>query len=125
MINKCSAVVLAVDKIVEEEILLLVSGVKVKCFASYCPRKIEVGETYEVEFEIVLPEGDFVLAAEAPVETLIEMTGDGFSCALYGFLDGSVFRSFVDFTEQDIHYDYPELNERFVKVNVDRIDVAF
>lgn len=78
-----------------------------------------------MEFEVVFPEGDFVVAAEALAETLIEMTEDGFSCALYGFLDGSVFRSFVDFTEQDIHYDYPELNERFVKVNVDRIDVAF
>lgn len=42
VINKYSAVVLVVDKIVEEEILLLVSGVKVKCFASYCPRKMRL-----------------------------------------------------------------------------------
>lgn len=36
-----------------------------------------------------------------------------------------VFRSFVDFSDQEIHYDYPRLNGRFVKVKVDRIDVSF
>ncbi|MGV8888539.1 MAG: hypothetical protein ACOH2P_11030 [Pseudomonas sp.] len=125
MTNKYAAVLLAVDQIVEEEILLLVNGVKVKCFASHCPEKIEVGESYEVEFEIVLPDDDFIVAIEKTTGTPIEMTGDGFSCTLYGYLDGSIFRSFVDFTDQEIHYDFPELNEKFVKLKVERIDVAF
>lgn len=64
-------------------------------------------------------------AAEEPITTLIEMKDDGFSSALYGYLDGGVFRSFVDFSDQEIHYDYPRPNERFVKVKVDRIDVSF
>ena len=125
MTKKCAAVVLAVDPNVEEEVLLLVNGIKVKCFASYCPAKIEVGESYEVEFEIVLPDDDFIAVAEKRADSLIEVIGDGFSCFLYGYLDGSVFRSFVDFIDQEIHYDYPALNEKFVKIRVDRIDVAF
>ncbi|KAA0975876.1 hypothetical protein [Pseudomonas sp. ANT_J28] len=125
MTKRYEAVVLAVGPVVEEEVLLLVKGLEVKCFASYCLSKIEVGETYEVEFDLVLADTDVVAAAEEPITTLIEMKDDGFSCALYGYLDGGVFRSFVDFSDQDIHYDYPHLNGRFVKVKVDRIDVSF
>ncbi|UVL42696.1 hypothetical protein LOY55_11605 [Pseudomonas sp. B21-040] len=125
MTKKYEAMVLAIGRVVEEEVLLLVKGLEVKCFASYCPSKIEVGETYQVEFELVLPDNDVVAAAEEPLPTLIEMIGNGFSCALYGYLDGSVFRSFVDFSDQDIHYDHPHLNGQFVKIQVDRIDVSF
>ena len=125
MTERYKVVVLAVGQIVEEEVLLLVNGLEIKCFASYCPSKIVVGETYEVEFELVLSDTDVVAATEEPLTTLIEMIGSGFSCAIYGYLDGSMIRSFVDFPDQDIHYDYPHLNERYVKINVDRIDVSF
>jgi len=125
MTKRYEAVVLAEGPVVEEEVLLLVKGLEVKCFASYCPSKIEVRETYEVEFDLVLADTDVVAAVEEPITTLIEMKDDGFSCALYGYLDGGVFRYFVDFSDQDIHYDYPHLNGRFVKVKVGRIDVSF
>jgi hypothetical protein len=117
--------VLEVCPVVEDEVLLRVKGLEVKCFASYCPSKIEVGEAYEVEFDLVLSDNDVVAAAEEPITTLIEMEDDGFSCSLYGYLDGGVFRSFVDFSDQDIHYDHPHLNGQFVKIQVDRIDVSF
>ncbi|MHC8384110.1 hypothetical protein [Pseudomonas sp. LB3P14] len=85
-----------------------------------------MGETYEVEFDLVLPDNEVVIAAaEEPITTMVEMKDSGFSCALYGYLDGSVFRSFVDFSDQEIHYDHPHLNGRFVKIQVDRIDVSF
>jgi hypothetical protein len=125
MTKRYEVIVLAVDPIIEEEVLLLVKGLEVKCFASYCPSKIEVGETYEVEFDLVLPDNDVVAAVEEPITTLIEMEDDGFSCALYGYLDGGEFRSFVDFSDQEMHYDYPQLNGRFVKIQVVRIDVSF
>jgi len=111
--------------VVEDEVLLRVKGLEVKCFASYCPSKIEVGEAYEVEFDLVLSDNDVVAAAEEPITTLLKMKNGGFSCALYGYLDGGVFRSFVDFSDQEIHYDYPRLNGRFVKIQVDRIEVSF
>ncbi|RON58914.1 hypothetical protein [Pseudomonas frederiksbergensis] len=125
MIDKYVVIVLAVSLIVEEEVVLLVNGVEVKCFTSCCPEKIQVGRSYEAAFEIALPNDDFITVAEKRPDSLIEVIGDGFSCFLYGYLDGSVFRSFVDFMDQEIHYDYPALNEEFVKVRVDRIDVSF
>ncbi|UWF51036.1 hypothetical protein NYP20_08770 [Pseudomonas sp. N3-W] len=125
MIKKYDVVVLAVGEIVEEEVFLLVNGVKVRCFASCCPSRLQVGESYEVEFELVLPDDVFVVLAEESSATLIEMPDDGFACTLYGYLDGSTFRSFVDFADQEIHYDYPALNEKFVKIKAYRIDVSF
>jgi hypothetical protein len=125
MTKRYEAVVLAVGPVVEDEVLLLVKGLEIKCFASYCPYQIEMGETYEVEFDLKLADNDVVAAADEPITTLIEMKDDGFSCALYGYLDGSVFRSFVDFSDQEIHYDYPHLKGRFVKIHVVRIDVSF
>jgi len=124
MTKKYEALVVEVDEVVEEAMVMLVEGVLVKCFASYCPFKIEVGKQYVVEFEMVLPEGSCVVAAKGR-DAKVEMIGCGFSCVISGYLDGDVFRSFVDFMDQEIHYDYPHLNERYVEVTVERIDVAF
>lgn len=124
MAKKYEVVVVEIDKVVEEAVVLLVNGVTVKCFASYSPFKIEEGKIYEVEFEIVLPESVNVAASQDAC-VKVEMIGDGFSCVLAGYLDGAVFRSFVDFSDQEIHYEYPQLNEKFIEVTVDRIDVAF
>jgi hypothetical protein len=37
MTKRYEAVVLAVGPVVEDEVLLLVKGLEIKCFASYCP----------------------------------------------------------------------------------------
>ena len=124
MANKYYATVLAKGKIVEEELLLLVNGVEVMCFAGYCPERIFEGQSYTVEFDIDLPDADYAVATEIKT-TLYEIVGDGFSCMLYGYMDGSIFQSFIEFNDQEIYFDYPELNDKFVKIEVDRINVAF
>lgn len=77
MNKKYDAVVLEIDDAVEEAVLLLVNGVIVRCFASYCPLKIEVGMHYGVEFELVLPDDVTVLESQGkcPKVTMID---DGF-----------------------------------------------
>ncbi|MDI3355518.1 hypothetical protein MO767_14310 [Pseudomonas sp. UYIF39] len=124
MTKKYSALVMEIDEIVEEAVVLLVNGVIVQCFINYCPFKIEVGKTYEVEFEMVLPDS---VGMEVSQDEYVgvEMEDDSFSCVVAGYLDGAVLRSFIDFDAQDIHYDYPFFNQKFIKINVIRIDVAF
>jgi hypothetical protein len=124
MTRKYVALVVSIDDVVEEEVVLLIGNVEAKCFVNYCPSKIEVGKQYEVELEMILPDKGAVIAAAEKIKA-IEMIGGGFSCVLYGYLDGSVFRTFVDFEDQEIHYDYPEFNEQYVKIAVNRIDVSF
>ncbi|RIJ09532.1 hypothetical protein DXT77_16440 [Pseudomonas sp. 91RF] len=116
--------VVEIDHFVDDAILLVVGGVEIRCFASYSPSKIEVGKTYEAEFEMVLSGEEFVSPTQCE-KMQIKMLGSGFHCEVYGYLDGEVFRSFVDFMDQDIHYEYPHLNGQFVKINADRIDVSF
>ena len=124
MTKKYEALVVEVDEVVEEAMVLLVEGMLVKCFASYCPFEVEVGKQYLVEFEMVLPEGSCVLAAKG-CDRKVEMIGCGFSCVISGYLDGDVFRSFIDFMDQELHYEYPYLNEKYVEVTAERIDVSF
>jgi hypothetical protein len=118
------ALVIEIDKVVDEVVTILVEGITVRCFASYCPMRIEVGKTYEVEFEITLPDELCVLAVSRE-SSQINMIDNGLSCDLSGFLDGSTFRSFVDFHDQDIHYEYPHLNEHYIQIRIQRIDVIF
>ncbi|ABA73493.1 MULTISPECIES: hypothetical protein [Pseudomonas] len=124
MTKTYKALVVEIDPYVEEAILLVVEGAAVRCFVSYSPSEIEVGKTYEVEFEMVLSDEECVSPAQCE-KAQIKMLGSGFPCEIYGYLDGEVFRSLVDFTDQDIHYEFPHLNGQFVKINADRIDVSF
>lgn len=124
MSKKYDALILGVDSVVEEAVLLLVNDVVVRCFASYCPIKIEVGMHYEVEFDLVLPDNVTVLESKE-MSVKATMIDEGFSCVIVGFLDGAIIRSFVDFPDKEIHYECPELNERFIEFRVNRIDVSF
>ncbi|WP_025113329.1 hypothetical protein [Pseudomonas sp. H1h] len=124
MIRTYKALVVGIDPVVEDAIELVIEGFSVRCFVSYSPSKIEVGGTYEVEFEMLLPDEECVSASEYKKKQ-IERIDDGLSCDIYGYLDGEVFRSVVDFADQDIHYEYPRLNGHFIKVSADRIDVSF
>jgi hypothetical protein len=40
------ATVVEIDEVVEEAIVLLVEGTRIRCFVSYCPVKIELGKHY-------------------------------------------------------------------------------
>ncbi|PMQ08471.1 hypothetical protein PseAD21_24490 [Pseudomonas sp. AD21] len=123
MTRKYKALVVGIDPVVEDAIDIVVEGFSVRCFVSYSPSKIEVGGTYEMEFEMLLPDEECISATECKKKQ-IEKLNNGLSCDIYGYLDGDVFRSVVDFADQDIHYEYPHLNGHFVKVSADRIDVS-
>ncbi|MFJ5256262.1 hypothetical protein ABV589_24010 [Pseudomonas sp. HOU2] len=124
MTKTYKALVVGIDQFVEDAVDLVVEGFSLRCFVSYSPSKIAVGSTYDVEFEMLLPDKECVIATERENQQ-VEMLDGGFSCDIYGYLDGDTLRSFVDFSDQDIHYEYPHLNGRFVKVSADRIDVSF
>lgn len=113
-----------IDPIIEEMVVLTVQGVTLRCFASYCPSVIEVGKTYQGEFEMVLPEDVCISTCETH-QTRIEMLGDGFPCEIYGRLQGDSFESVIDFSDQGIHFDFPHFNGKFVKITAQRIDVSF
>lgn len=116
--------ILAIDDLVEECMTILVCGNVMKCFVNYCPSIVAVGETYLVDITIDYSEP---LQIEKSVDTNVvpEKIGNGFSYYLHGILEGETFRSFIDFPDDDIHYDYPELVGKPVKIEADRININF
>ena len=124
MDKKYKVLILEIDDVVSEEVVVLVQGIAVKCFGSYCPFIIEVGKEYTAKFDLGLPDSDCVVSASVPAK-LVENLEQGFSCVVSGYLDGATFRSFVDFNDMELHYDYPSLNETYVSVRVNRINIDF
>jgi len=116
--------ILAMDDQVEDCVTLHTCGVTVECFVNYCAYIVAVGETYLAE--LTIDYSDPIQIELAPeTNALLEKNGDGFGYYLYGALEGGTFRTFTVFSDEDIHFDYPELAECFVKIKVDRINVSF
>jgi hypothetical protein len=124
MNNETKAKILAMDDQVEDCVTLHTCGVTVECFVNYCADIVAVGETHLAELTIDYSDP---MQIELPPETnaLVEKNGDGFGYYLYGALEGGTFRTFTDFSDEDIHFDYPELAGRFVKIKANRINVSF
>ncbi|MDL2186204.1 hypothetical protein P5706_18630 [Pseudomonas sp. ChxA] len=122
--NVKNALVVAINELVEEEITLLIEDTVITCFASHCPYEIVVGKTYCVEITLNLSES-YEAHKTPTTHVLAKRMGSGFSHALYGMLSDDTFQTFTLLNGEGIHYDHPDLNDSFIKIIVDRIDVAF
>ncbi|NVZ70921.1 hypothetical protein [Pseudomonas costantinii] len=122
--NYKKAQVLAINELVEEEVTLLIDGTTIICFASYSPYEIEVGKIYDVEITLNLSE-HYEIRKLNSNEILVERVGSSYSYALYGMLSQSKFQTFTLLNDEEIHYDYPELNDCFIKLTVERIEASF
>lgn len=124
MTNVKSAKVLHISATNEEHVTLLIDGHTVECFTNSCLYEIEIGSTYEIELTIYLFDS-YKIERTPPTDVFLEKTAKGYGYFLYGVLRNDVFSSFTDLHDEDIHYDYPELNDHFIKLEVHRIDANF
>lgn len=122
--NVKQAQVIAINELVEEEVSLLIDKTILTCFVSDCRYEIEVGKTYDVELTLNLSE-HYEAHKTPTTQILTEKVGNGFSYTLYGTLKNGAFQTFTLLSDEGIHYDHPDLNDSFIKLTVDRIDVAF
>lgn len=118
------AQVVALNEHVEEDVTLLIDGTIVNCFVSFCPYQIKVGNTYDVELTINLSD-DYEVSKVDEVDRMAEQTGRGYAYLLFGRLCGEMFHTFTPLSDQDLHYEHPELNGQFIRLEVERIDVSF
>jgi hypothetical protein len=124
MNNTIEVRILAIDDDMEDCMSLLIGGNIVECFVNYCASMVVVDETHLAELTIDYSD-PVEIEASPESNTLLEKNGNGFGYYLYGVLKGGTFRTFIEFPDEDIHFDYPELEGRFVKIKVDRINVSF
>jgi hypothetical protein len=108
----------------EEDATLLINGLSIECLINSCPYAIEIGKTYPVELTLFLSD-TYMISRAKKTDPPVKKSSKGYTYFLCGTLKNSVFESFTNFDDQDIHYDHPELNDQYVKLEVDRIDVNF
>ncbi len=118
------AKILKLNGNIDEDVTLLIEGAIINCFISSCPYEIQVGDTYDVELVINLAD-DLKIERVEPRKILIERMDHGYSYLLYGNLRNDIFLSFTALNAEGIHYDHPECNDQFIKLEVERIDVSF
>ena len=122
--NYKKAKILKLNDNIDEDVTLLIEGIVINCFISYCPYEIQVGDTYDVELMMNLADDLKVERVELR-KILIERLGHGYSYLLYGNLHNDILLSFTALNAEGIHYDHPECNGQFIKLEVERIDVSF
>lgn len=122
--NHKKARILALSEHVEEDVTLLIDGTVIYCFISYCLNEIEVGKSYDVELVLNITD-DYEIKKVEPRKTLAEKTGRGYSYFLYGELRNDIFSTFTLLNDEGVHYDHPDCNDHFIKLEIERIDVAF
>lgn len=115
---------LKLNEAIAEEVTLLIGDEVVECFASYCPYELEVGRVYSAEISLNLSQSYEVLEVE-PTDVRAVKKGRGFSYYLYGYLNGEEFMTFTTLFDEDVHYEYPDLNNKFICLEVERIDASF
>jgi hypothetical protein len=108
----------------EEDVTLLIDGTTINCFTSYSPKKIKIGQTYDVEITLNISE-NYEIQKVAPQKQLIESTDRTYAYFFYGELRNDSFYTFTLLNDEGVHYDHPDCNDHFIKLEVERVDVAF
>ncbi|MFK3774189.1 hypothetical protein [Pseudomonas sp. NPDC089406] len=122
--NKTLIKILKLNPDDENEATLEIGGFPIRCFIGHCPNAINEGEEHLVELTMYF-EDDYK-AVEAPErQPYMKNTNNGFSVEIAGHLDSNSLRSITILDDEDIHYDHPELNDKFIIVYADRLQVDF
>ncbi|NNA67921.1 hypothetical protein [Pseudomonas gessardii] len=122
--NLKKALVVAINEHVDEDVTLVIDGITVNCFASVYPYEISIGNTYDIELTLTLTE-NYEIQSVTSIDRLVEKKGNGYAYFLYGKLCNDIFNTFTVFHGEEIHYEHPELNDQFIKLEVSRIDATF
>lgn len=119
-----SAKLIRINENDENHATLLINGLYIECLVNSCPYEIEIEKTYLVELTLFLSDS-YMISRAKQTDLPVEKSSKGYTYILCGTLRNGVFESFTNFDDQDIHYDHPDLNDQYVKLEVDRIDVNF
>ncbi len=124
MTKKYKVQIKSLNKDIEEEVVLELNGVELTCHASYCPYKLGVNEFYEVEFEGVVFD-DYLVEESRTQKTELRQHGDSYQYSAYGKLVRNVLHSVIEIEDDELLSDYGYLDGKYVRMNIDRLDVSF
>jgi len=118
--------VIGLNDSIEEEVALQIDGVRLTCFASGCPYRIEEGKSYPVQLELLILDDYEVI--ESPDEAGADFveTGEGFAYLVRGKLNGRYLEAGgLVFEDEVLRREFGYLDGKRVTVKADRINVEF
>lgn len=124
MNNIKKALLIKTSEHIDEEVTLLIDGSTIVCFANVCPYELKAGKTYSIELKLNLPD-NYSTIESSHREIPIEKIGKGFAYNLYGELHDDEFHTFTVLFDEGVHYDHPAPNNKFIRLQVERIDASF
>lgn len=111
---------------IEEEVTLILEGTEITCFATFCPYEIEEDHTYLVSFGLfIIDDYNYIVEEIDEEKFALQRIGDGFSYWIIGLLKNSVLYSVIPFYDEALLDEFRLLNNKFIRMRVDRIDVSF
>lgn len=113
-----------IDEDVEEAVTLQFNGVRVVCFAGFCPYPIREGELYPVSTALTIFD-EYKLCESNDRYPSLSQIGNSFSYMVTGLLSGDVLDAGIKFLDEVFLSDYGYLNGKMVSLRVDRINVEF
>jgi hypothetical protein len=114
----------AIDPIVEEEVTIVVDGIELVGFVSYCPYAIEAGKTYLASIDITVLNDFEIKEIDQPVKEF-QHIGSGFAYYIRGILrPGGILDSGITI-QDELLVDYAYLYNKYVEIQVDRIAISF
>ncbi len=122
---KHNVILQSIDSNVEEEVTLIVNGIKIIAFKGSYFDEVHKGRNYSVEFELQIFD-DYIVEELADESKGLERIDSGFSYWLKGKLHNGEIDCGVQFEPDEILLsDYGYLEGKFIRLKVDRIDVEF
>jgi hypothetical protein len=119
--------VIHVNDLIEEQVFLEIEGQELVCFITSCPYRLDTGVLYPIAIalwsmdDIVLEE---VLDQDA--ESCLKRIGDTFKYCVVGRLRaGGILDAGVRFQDDQFVSEFPDLVDKVVEAQVDRIGVEF
>ena len=120
------AVLVALNKNIEEEVTLIINGFKLVCFATVCPFKITIGNHYLVSFNyMIIDDFKYDIQINKREEIHIERINESYGYYLTGQLKGDILDCGIQFKDELFLSDYFYLDQKFITLKIDRLDVAF
>jgi hypothetical protein len=114
----------SVNPNIEEEVVIVINGIELVGFLSYCPYAVEVEKTYPISIEITVLDEFEIRKADLSVREM-QRLNQGFAYIIKGILKtGGVIDSVIEI-QDEILVDYAYLYDEFVEFKVDRLSVNF
>jgi hypothetical protein len=113
-----------ISETIEEETLVIINGIELTVFASYCPHLIKEKNSYNIEIDLMVFD-DFALSVNNKEEKEFIRHGDSFRYKIKGFLGNNGVLDAGIMIKSELFEDYEYIYGNYVELEVDRIDAAF